>query len=531
MSFTLPDLVIEGAVRKGFDFLRLNSGTDATAPTEEINIINFPLNTAGNTVYSSLPILNGPAASATGFNATIRITNFDRIVSITSDKLVFTRSNGTTQITIDTSARMETARTNNPNSITGEISDFGATVVGTELLFSFLFIDEVPPQNTRLTSYVVNVNPPFNNSVTFLNIAGSTSTTEIIGAGGEVLNMLFNFERGGNNIDGGLDEVISRKYTLEPIRLREFFRNNQVAIVQSFSDVQANLPCISIQLANDGEDQGLAMTDDFGGIDGVFDSDVPARNRIGRDQNIIHANTTINIGIHTKEQLLTKYLYNITKYFILSAKEDLIRQNFIIATFRGSDFTRDASWQGDHVYTRFLNISGKTEDSWINLDEIVASLDNINLGIFTEAGLNPIRAIASTLVFGVASGATALPLSRSFYLGETGSGQVRTFNGRGEQIGGTSDVTWTANNELTNILTLSAGIANAHTVVVSNDLDVARTTEITLPNGSSFFMANGITFPGTLQSAPVNLLTSIPKQEVSDADDVLHRSNYIPPST
>ena len=78
-----------------------------------------------------------------------------------------------------------------------------------------------------------------------------------------------------------------------------------------------------------------------------------------------------------------------------------------------------------------------------------------------------------------------------------------------EQIGGTSDITWTANNELTNILTLNAGIANAHTVVVSNDLDVARTTEITLPNGSSFFMANGITFPGTFQSAPVNLLTSI----------------------
>ena len=526
MSFTLPDLVIEGAVRKGFDLLRLNSGTDATPPIQEGNVINFPINTPAGTIYAAGPTLNGNSTTATGFTATIRVTDFDSIVSITSDKLVFIRGDGITQITIDAEAIMESEIFGNPPGISGEISNFGATVVGTELRFSFLFIDSAAT-NLGMRSYVANIG----NNITFLNIPGSAETTEIIGAGGEILNMLFNFERGGNNIDGGLDISVSSKYTQEPLRLREFFRNNQVAIVQSFSDVQANLPCISIQLANDGEDQGLAMTDDFGGIDGVFDSDVPARNRIGRDQNIIHANTTINIGIHTKEQLLTKYLYNITKYFILSAKEDLIRQNFIIATFRGSDFTRDASWQGDHVYTRFLNISGKTEDSWINLDEIVASLDNINLGIFTEAGLNPIRAIASTLVFGVASGATALPLSRSFYLGETGSGLVRTFNGRGEQIGGTSDVTWTANNELTNILTLSAGIANAHTVVVSNDLDVARTTEITLPNGSSFFMANGITFPGTLQSAPVNLLTSIPKQEVSDADDVLHRSNYIPPST
>ena len=528
MSFTLPDLVLEGAIRKGFDFLRLNPLVPDFPATSIANAITFGPGTAAGTIYSAGPTLNGGAIDASGFTATIRIQNFSSLISITSDRLVFTRSDGITQITIDSGARMEAGLQNNTSGdVAGPISNFSATVVDAELRFSFLFIDSAAMgnQNLGVRNYVNNIS----NGSRFFNITGSLLAFNRLGD--EVLNMLFDFRTGTNSIDGGLDGSVSSKYTGEPARIRDFFKNSQVAIVQSFSDVQANLPCISIQLANDGEDQGLAMTDDFGGIDGVFDSDVPARNRIGRDQNIIHANTTINIGIHTKEQLLTKYLYNITKYFILSAKEDLIRQNFIIATFRGSDFTRDASWQGDHVYTRFLNISGKTEDSWVNLNEIVASLDNINLGIFTEPGLNPVRAIASTLVFGVESNAIELPLSRSFYLGEAGTGEVRTFNGRAEQIGGTSDITWTANNELTNILTLNAGIANAHTVVVSNDLDVARTTEITLPNGSSFFMANGITFPGTFQSAPVNLLTSTSKQEISDTGDVLHRSNYIPPST
>ena len=97
--------------------------------------------------------------------------------------------------------------------------------------------------------------------------------------------------------DGGLPSSIVNKYTQESQRLKDFFAddNNEVAIVQSFSDVQAHLPCISIQLSNDGEDQGLALADDFGGVNGET---------LGPDQNIIHANTTINVGIHTKEQLI-----------------------------------------------------------------------------------------------------------------------------------------------------------------------------------------------------------------------------------
>ena len=250
------------------------------------------------------------------------------------------------------------------------------------------------------------------------NNAGTSPTTpggsdEVIGLGGQVLNMLFNFDTGNSSIDGGLDSSVSGKYSAEAFRLREFFRNNEVAIVQSFSDVQTHLPCISIQLANDGEDQGLALTDDFGGIDGTFDSNVPARDRLGRDENTIHANTVINVGIHTKEQLLTKYLYHIAKYFILSAKVELIRQNFIIATFRGSDFTRDASWQGDHVYTRFLNISGKTEDSWVNLDEVVEAIEDIDLRPFVGLSFTRESTFASRLISPAAMGSTTLQLLNS----------------------------------------------------------------------------------------------------------------------
>ena len=65
------------------------------------------------------------------------------------------------------------------------------------------------------------------------------------------IDVVFNFALADNNIDGGLPGSVVNKYTFEKNRLQQFFV--EVAIVHSFSDVQ--LPCVSIQLQADGEDQ------------------------------------------------------------------------------------------------------------------------------------------------------------------------------------------------------------------------------------------------------------------------------------
>ncbi len=74
-----------------------------------------------------------------------------------------------------------------------------------------------------------------------------------------ILDVVFDFGASAVGKDGGLPSSIVNKYTQESQRLKDFFAddNNEVAIVQSFSDVQAHLPCISIQLSNDGEYQRL----------------------------------------------------------------------------------------------------------------------------------------------------------------------------------------------------------------------------------------------------------------------------------
>ena len=529
MSFTLPDLVIEGAIRKGFDFLRNNAGRDASPNIESDDLIDI-LRTEPSNVFAPLPMVSGDPETASlildGFQPVAgTLGRFSRV----SDGQIVEFAVGD-QVS---STAFQTSMPGVGPSVTqaGPIVQLiSATALDlTRSIFTFSF--DVLTVNSNWVNFINGSD----GNVTF-TMAGTFINEEIIGAGGEILNMLFDFRTGSDSIDGGLDSTISRKYSLEPIRLREFFRRNQVAIIQSFSDVQAHLPCISIQLANDGEDQGLALTDDFGGIDGTFDSDVPARDRLGRDENTIHANTTINVGIHTKEQLLTKYLYHIAKYFVLSAKEDLIRQNFIIATFKGSDFMRDASWQGDHVYTRFLNISGKTEDSWVNLDEIVVQLEEVGVQVFVPATpnapattqANSGRFVSGSAIFSNISTTNAtLQLPNSVYFPDMGMAVLIQRDGTGNQrFQSTTAFSYTNNND-TNILTaanVNPPSGMTFETITTGDLVDQRYVEIQDSAGLTVPVSSIPSFSTTPDDG---LSMSQSRQNINDVDGVIHRSNEV----
>jgi hypothetical protein len=93
----------------------------------------------------------------------------------------------------------------------------------------------------------------------------------------------------------------------------------------------------------------------------------------------VHSDVNLMLGIHTKEALLTKYFYILVKYFLLSRKKDLIDRNFICSSYQGSDFTRNLKYQGDMVYTRFLTLTGKIQDSFMSDETDI--LDIADVGI------------------------------------------------------------------------------------------------------------------------------------------------------
>lgn len=82
------------------------------------------------------------------------------------------------------------------------------------------------------------------------------------------------------------------------------------------------------------------------------------------------------IGVHTKDALLTKYLYIILKYIFKSRKNDLIKRGMVNSTFQGSDFTRDLRYEGDMVFTRFFTLNGQVDDTWRTDDiELIDSVE------------------------------------------------------------------------------------------------------------------------------------------------------------
>lgn len=86
--------------------------------------------------------------------------------------------------------------------------------------------------------------------------------------------------------------------------------------------------------------------------------------------------TQILVGIHTKDALLTKYLYTLVKYFILSRKNDMISRDFQLSSYQGSDFNRNIEYQGDVVYSRYLTISGMLQPTWrSDLVELIDVVD------------------------------------------------------------------------------------------------------------------------------------------------------------
>ncbi len=93
-------------------------------------------------------------------------------------------------------------------------------------------------------------------------------------------------------------------------------------------------------------------------------------------------NVQLMIGIHTKEPLMTKYLYTLVKYFILSRKISLIKRDFQLATYSGSDFTRDQQYGGDAVFTRFLTLNGMIQNDF-NAQKVKV-YDDVNVILVTD---------------------------------------------------------------------------------------------------------------------------------------------------
>ena len=359
MSFILPDIVLEDVIRGGLapfisDARTTSDNPDTIDSNGFVQLVD-PTITAiiGSTIFAGFDGII--PAGATLVDGTIAATNGIQLdFSGTSETGSLPEGSLPSEEVLDL-----ILAGNSPTVVVYQIEEGEPTALPGSEIARFDFLSYVSDtEETELEILLEDRGIPFNTIFpnNGVNVEIHIFNEDIIIVPEtRRLDVVFGF---GETLPDGGGNRFSSKYNAEALKISDFLVKNNIAIVHSFSEVQTRMPCISIQLKNDIDDRRENPTSDFGGFS-IDDF----------DENIALSNVQVSIGIHTKEALMTKYLYIILKYIVLSRRIELERRGFIASTFGGSDFNRDMAYKGDIVYSRFLTMIGKTEDTWIDIDE------------------------------------------------------------------------------------------------------------------------------------------------------------------
>lgn len=106
---------------------------------------------------------------------------------------------------------------------------------------------------------------------------------------------------------------------------------------------------------------GTGQSPDLGG-DGRIESAIDFTRT---DRRMVRIRETIHLGCHATNDLhLTKFLYYILVYILKSRQESLIKRGIELDRGTGSIFDREDKYEGENVYSRFLEVNCITEFVW-----------------------------------------------------------------------------------------------------------------------------------------------------------------------
>ena len=178
--------------------------------------------------------------------------------------------------------------------------------------------------------------------------------------------------------------ILEGKYGQEKIdEIRDFVKNTEIDIMQSFPIEDREYPCVSINLQSSGE-TGNTGLDDFAG------------QTIGTEGVALQGFTPVKdemiLGIHsTGSPDKTKYLYYLITYILNAFKDQLedlegsANSPFSIS-WRASDISRLNDYLPSHVFTRFLTVS--FESFAIFDKELVPNIEAFEVFATPDEGLD-----------------------------------------------------------------------------------------------------------------------------------------------
>lgn len=156
-------------------------------------------------------------------------------------------------------------------------------------------------------------------------------------------------------------------------QIRKWFKETKIPVVQAWALNPQRIPCFSIHLASEMEDeQKAAIGDDFSG------------DFIGEeaDENVSTGVFTVyvDVGIHAdKAGDNVLWLYYIMSYILFKEKRRAERLGLKLHTWSASDYNKDAGKMAENIWTRWVRFKCTTQNFLDNEDR--TEPDNLNLDL------------------------------------------------------------------------------------------------------------------------------------------------------
>lgn len=136
----------------------------------------------------------------------------------------------------------------------------------------------------------------------------------------------------------------------------EWFSTTKIPVIQAWSFNAQKIPCISIHLANETEDESKAAMGDL--------LDKGLNHEIGTAVFTV----MVDVGVHTAragDQVL--WMYYIVSYILFKYKLQFERLGLKLQTYSASDYAKDADKMGasgNNIWTRWIRFRCTTENFW-----------------------------------------------------------------------------------------------------------------------------------------------------------------------
>lgn len=163
----------------------------------------------------------------------------------------------------------------------------------------------------------------------------------------------------------------------------DWFTTTKIPVVQAWSLNAQKIPCISVHLANETEDESKAALNDFAGL---FDDEAETGTGV--------FTVMVDIGLHSNragDQVL--WLYYIVSYILFKHKLKAHRLGLKLHTYSASDYNKDAAKMGENIWTRWIRFRCTTENFWSG--DALGEADGVNID--PSIGNEPASSVATSL--------------------------------------------------------------------------------------------------------------------------------------